>query len=160
MLSHRGQRLRVIQCWRRHYILDVLHNYTSTLTNALDLLGINYEKFRITFHRFCREFFSEVILTFKKIKIKQIIQAEQGLLVSILTAINETSEQDIEHFLTSDQDHDQEGQSENNKTEENISTRISIPLSNHRLIYLEHLLDDIYCFLHSEQKQRNNQILC
>ena len=54
---------------RRHYILDVLHNYTSTLTNALDLLGVNYEKFRITFHKFCREFFSEVILTFLKDKI-------------------------------------------------------------------------------------------
>ena len=146
--------------FRRHYILDVLHNYTSTLTNALDLLGINYEKFRITFHKFCREFFSEVILTSLKINIKQIIQAEQGLLVSILTAINETSEKDIEHFLTNDQDHEPEGQSENNKTEEDISTRISIPLSKHRLVYLEQLVDDIYCFLHSEHKQRNNQVLC
>ena len=72
--------------------------------------------------------------------------------------MNETSEEDIECFLNSDQDHEEE--SENNKTENYISTRISIPLSNPRLVYLEQLIDDIYCFLHSERNQRNNQVLC
>ena len=75
--------------------------------------------------------------------------------------MNETLEEDIEFFLNSDQDHeDHEEESENKKTENYISTRISIPLSNPRLVYLEQLIDDIYCFLHSERNQRNNQVLC
>ena len=75
--------------------------------------------------------------------------------------MNETSEEDIESFLTGDQDHeDHEEESDNNKTEDYISPRISIPLSNPRLVYLEQLMDDIYCFLHSERDQRNNQVLC
>ena len=75
--------------------------------------------------------------------------------------MNETSEEDIEYFLNSDQDHeDHEEESDNNKTEDYISPRISIPLSNPRLVYLEQLMDDIYCFLHSERDQRNNQVLC
>ena len=75
--------------------------------------------------------------------------------------MNETSEDEIERFLTGDQDHeDHEEESDNNKTEDYISPRISIPLSNPRLVYLEQLMDDIYCFLHSERDQRNNQVLC
>ena len=75
--------------------------------------------------------------------------------------MNETSEEDIECFLNSDQDHeDHKEESENNKTENYISSRISIPLSNPRLVYLEQLIDDIYCFLHSERNQRNNQVFC
>ena len=42
---------------RRHYILDILHNYTTTLTNALELLGVNHEQFGVTFPQFCKQFF-------------------------------------------------------------------------------------------------------
>lgn len=59
---------RDLACWiftlanpsvRRHYLIEVLHNYATTLTNALALLGINHEKFGVTFHQFCKHFYSE-----------------------------------------------------------------------------------------------------
>ena len=138
---------RDLACWiftlanpsvRRHYLIEVLHNYATTLTNALALLGINYEKLGVTFHQFCKHFYSET---------------EVGLLVSILVAMNDTSEEDINNYLN--------GQVINGESSsESSSSRVSVPLSSFRLQYLEHLVDDIYCFLNQEQRVRSYEILC
>ena len=40
--------------------MDVISNYLIVLTNALDLLGVNWEKFGINFNIFCDLFFKEV----------------------------------------------------------------------------------------------------
>jgi len=124
---------------RRHYILEILHNYATTLTNALDLLGVNYHKFGITFHQLCHQFYTE---------------AGVGVLVSILVAMNDTSEDDIDTYLRG------EMVTEKIDDTEKSNIIISIPLSSHRLSYLEHLLDDIYCFLDQEKRKREYEVLC
>ena len=40
--------------------MDVISNYLIVLTNALDLLGVNWEKFGINFNTFCDLFYKEV----------------------------------------------------------------------------------------------------
>ena len=40
--------------------MDVISNYFIVLTNALDLLGVNWETFRINFNNFCDLFYKEV----------------------------------------------------------------------------------------------------
>ena len=142
---------RDLACWiftlanpsvRRHYLTEVLHNYATTLTNALSLLGINHEKFGVTFHQFCKHFFSET---------------EVGLLVSILVAMNDTSEEDINNYLNGHVINEAEKPNSECKSS---SSPVSIPLSSFRLQYLEHLIDDIYCFLNQEQRVRSYEILC
>ena len=142
---------RDLACWiftlanpsvRRHYLTELLHNYATTLTNALSLLGINHEKFGVTFHQFCNHFFSET---------------EVGLLVSILVAMNDTSEEDINNYLNGHVIN--EAEKPNSECKSSTSP-VSIPLSSFRLKYLEHLIDDIYCFLNQEQRVRSYEILC
>ena len=141
---------RDLACWiftlanpsvRRHYLTDVLHNYVTTLTNALSLLDINHEKFGVTFHQFCKHFFSET---------------EVGLLVSILVAMNDTSEEDIDNYLNGHV----KNEAGKSNTECKTASLVSVPLSSFRLQYLEHLIDDIYCFLNQEQRVRSYEILC
>ena len=40
--------------------MDVISNYLIVLTNALDLLGVNWEMFGINFNNFCDLFYKEV----------------------------------------------------------------------------------------------------
>ena len=139
---------RELACWvftlanaavRRHYLLELLLNYATTLTNALDLLGVKHDKLGVTFHQLCKHFFQE---------------AEVALLVSVLVAMNDTSEEDVNKYLNGDNEEvvkDPEDRSE---------ATISVPLTSHRLQYLEHLIDDIYCFLNHEQRKREYEILC
>jgi len=117
---------------RQHYLLDVISNYLIVLTNALDLLGTNWEKFGINFHNFCDRFFKEV---------------EIGLLLAILVAMNDTSTEDINKFLNITDiaigNMDDEKAIASFKSP-NIN---SIPLSPNRLKYLYHLLDDVRKFV-------------
>ena len=64
--------------------------------------------------------------------------------------MKDTSEDDIANFLNDSPEHKEAvGEETKNNTKNKISV-ISIPLSEVRLGYLEHLLDDIYCFLDYE----------
>lgn len=80
-----------------------------------------------------------------------------GLLVSILVAMNDTSEEDINNYLNGQVINEAEKSSSECKS---TSSRHSVPLSSFRLHYLEHLIDDIYCFLNQEQRVRSYEILC
>ena len=68
--------------------------------------------------------------------------------------MNDTSEDDIDTYLR--------GVIVNEKIDDTEKSNIiiSIPLSSHRLSYLEHLLDDIYCFLDQEKRKREYEVLC
>ena len=147
---------RDLACWvftlanpavKRHYLLELLHNYTTTLTNALELLGVHHEKFGLTFHQFCKQFFRE---------------AELAVVVSILVSMDDTSEEDINNYVNScDEDmEDKETNSDCDKIKDDPHKRISVPLSKHRLNYLEHLLDDIHCFLNYQDRTRDYEVLC
>ena len=127
---------------KKYYLLEILHNYATTLTNALDLLGVHHEQFGVTFHQFCKHFFKE---------------AELGVLVSILVSMNDSSEEDINEYLNKNEDDTDCDTTEANPVK---TKRISVPLSDHRLNYLEHLLDDIYCFLTYECRTRDYEVLC
>ena len=74
--------------------------------------------------------------------------------------MNDTSEEDIANFIRSSEQTEGREKSETDGTEENKSSQISVPLSKHRLLYLEHLIDDVYCFLNYENRQRNYEVLC
>ena len=76
------------------------------------------------------------------------------MLVSILVAMNDTSEEDIDNYVND------QTVTEKIEDPDKSKTIISIPLSSHRLSYLEHLLDDIYCFLDQEKRQREYEVLC
>ena len=85
---------------------------------------------------------------------------EQGLLASVLVSMNDTSEQDVTNFLGNFNQQNDQPTEQSKSDEENRSSQISIPLTEHRIGYLEHLLDDIYCFLNYESRQRNYEVLC
>lgn len=112
---------------RQHYLLDVISNYLIVLTNALDLLGINWEKFGINFNNFCDRFFEE---------------AEIGLLVAVLVAMNDTSEDDLDEYLNNT-----DGVAEEENANLLAAKTGTIPLSPTRLQFLNHLLDDVRKFV-------------
>ena len=68
--------------------------------------------------------------------------------------MNDTSEEDVNKYLNGDNEEVVKD------TEDRSEATISVPLTSHRLQYLEHLIDDIYCFLNHEQRKREYEILC
>ena len=72
-------------------------------------------------------------------------------------AMNDTSAEDIHNYLNDVEISDQKQDSDCDKSNKKI---ISIPLSSFRLNFLEHLLDDIYCFLNQGKRLRDIEILC
>jgi len=128
---------RDLACWiftlanhtvRRYYLLDVISNYLTVLTNALDLLSVSWEDFGISFHKFCCLFYEQV---------------EVGLLVSIIVAMRDTSEENLEDYLDGSVEEASLLKIAENKAS---STQSSIPLTAQRLDFLLHLLDDVHKF--------------
>ena len=88
-----------------------------------------------------------------------------GLLVSILVAMDETSEEELEELLEDDKhkvEDDKVANADVTATEEteDEKTTAFIPLSQERLYFLKHILDDVYFFLNHETRTRSYELYC
>eukprot|EP00090_Calanus_glacialis_P001330 TRINITY_DN10935_c0_g1_i2.p1 TRINITY_DN10935_c0_g1~~TRINITY_DN10935_c0_g1_i2.p1 ORF type:complete len:452 (-),score=118.69 TRINITY_DN10935_c0_g1_i2:78-1433(-) len=133
--------MRDLACWvfilsnrsiRRYYLMDVISNYLIVLTNALDILGVNWEMFGINFNNFCDLFYKEV---------------EVGLLVSVLVAMKDTSKDELDEYLNNVESVDENMTSEVKSETIEEHKSITISLSKQRLEFLLHLLDDVHKFV-------------
>ena len=74
--------------------------------------------------------------------------------------MNDTSAQDISNYLNAGDVISETTSDQSPASSDQSPASVSVPLSSFRLHYLEHLLDDIYCFLNQEQRVRSYEILC
>ena len=90
------------------------------------------------------------------------METEIGMLSAILVAMNDTSDEDIQNFINGDEVNGDTAVHESNDEEEKDKSKNihAVPLSSYRLHYLEHLIDDVYCFLTHEQRKRDYEVMC